>query len=297
MSGGSTLPRRALGRRLRDLRLKAEKSLLSAAVHIDVSKQTIGRMEEGQYVRISTAQYQYLLDLYKVDESGRSEVMGLIQEAKVARGDTSDGWWRAFDGLVNPYFNHFMELERACSRMTSFQLTLLPGLLHTPAYRRWIMQISAPGIQPGEADRHWDLVARRQQRLTEDPDFVLEALISESALRHQIGGREVMAEQLRRLVVAGELPNVSIRAIPFGVGPHPGLAVQSFTLLEFPTLRSGKEAELPVVFVEGFTGALYVEEERVIERYRSALAGIREVALSEEATSRLVLEIAKEYGT
>lgn len=297
MSGGSTLPRRALGRRLRDLRLKAQKSLLAAAVQIDVSKQTIGRMEDGQFVRISAVQYHSLLDLYEADEAERTEVVGLIQEAKVVRGDTSHGWWRAFADLANPYFNHFIEIERACSHMTSFQLTVLPGLLHTPSYRRWITQASAPDIQPAEADRHWELVARRQQRLTEDPDFVLEALISESVLRHQIGGRAVMAEQLRRLIVAGELPNVSIRAIPFDVGPHPGLAVESFTLLEFPVLRLGKSPEPPVVFVEGFSGALYLEEDRVIERYRSALIGIRAVALSDEDTSRLVLEIAEEYGT
>ncbi|MQY20796.1 hypothetical protein NRB20_39040 [Nocardia sp. RB20] len=51
-----------------------------------------------------------------------------------------------------------------------------------------------------------------------------------------------------------------------------------------------------MVFVEGFTGALFLEDEGMIERHRAAVTGIRAVALSEEDTRRLVLEIAEEYG-
>jgi hypothetical protein len=180
--------------------------------------------------------------------------------------------------------------------MTTFQLTLLPGLLQTAAYRRWIMETTAPGISAEEAERHFELIGRRQRRLVEDPDFSLEALISESALRHQVGGREVMGDGANHLVDIGNLPNVSIRVIPFGAGPHRGLVVQSFTLFDFPALHAGRSAEPSVAFVEGFTGALFLENDSVIERYESAVADLRAVALSEDDTRRLVQEIAEEYG-
>ena len=297
MSGGSTLPRRALGRRLRDLRLKAGKSLLAAAVQIDVSKQTIGRMEEGQYVRISTAQYQYLLDLYEADQDARDDVVGLIGEAKAAKGDSAKGWWRAYDDVVNRHFDHFMSLEQACNKMTTFQLTLLPGLLQTSAYRRWIVEVTDPAMAPVDVERRLELIARRQQRVSRDPGFSLEAILSESALRYQVGGSQTMSEQAKYLLEVGNMPNVSIRVIPFGAQAHPGLVVQSFTLFDFPSLITSRPPEPSVAFVEGFTGALFLEDDGVIERYRATVAALRQVALSEDDTRRLVQEIAEEYGS
>ncbi|MQY21982.1 hypothetical protein NRB20_50950 [Nocardia sp. RB20] len=103
-------------------------------------------MEEGQYVRISTLQYQGLLDLYDADGEASGEVMGLVEEAKASKGHSHKGWWRAYSDVVNQHFDHFMSLEQACIRMTSFQLTLLPGLLQTSAYRRCIMQMLSMAI-------------------------------------------------------------------------------------------------------------------------------------------------------
>ncbi|MFI5776654.1 DUF5753 domain-containing protein [Nocardia sp. NPDC051570] len=300
MASGSTLPRRALGRRLRELRLKAKKSQLAAGLAIEVSKQGIGRMEDGQVVRISTSQYRDLLDFYAADEEARAEVLGLLQEVKASKGHSSGVWWRAYADVVNPHFDHFMSLEQAASRMTTFQLTLLPGLLQTPAYRRWIMKTTDPLMSAVDAERQLELLARRQQRLTEDPDFSLQVLLSEAALRHQTGGPDVMAEQARHLLVVGDLPNVTIQVIPFGAGPHPGLVVQSFTLFEFPPLHTSRLPEPPVVFVEGFTGALFLEEDSenddVIQRHRKALEDIRSVELAADASRRLVQEIAEEYA-
>lgn len=296
MAGGSTLPRRALGRRLRDLRFNAKKSQLAAGLAIEVSKQGIGRLEDGQVVRVSTAQYRDLLDFYGADEDAKTEVLGLLKEVKAAKGDPSSGWWRAYSDVVNPHFDHFMSLEEACCRMTAFQLTLLPGLLQTPEYRRWLVATADPAMSAVDVERRLELTARRQRRMTEDADFSLDVLLSESALRHQVGGRDVMDEQLRHLVSVGSLPNVSVRVIPFDAGGHPGLVVQSFTLFEFPPLHASRMAEPPVVFVEGFTGALFLEDDSVIERHRTAVTDLSQVALSEADTRVLVQEMAEEYA-
>ncbi|WP_280402433.1 helix-turn-helix domain-containing protein [Nocardia carnea] len=296
MAIGSTLPRRALGRRLRELRFESKKSQLAAGLAIEVSKQGIGRLEEGQPVRISTAQFRDLLDFYGADDEVRDEVLGLLQEVKAAKGDPSRGWWRAYSDVVNPHFDHFMSLEQACSRMTAFQLTLLPGLLQTAEYRRWLVLTENPGISQVDIDRRLELMARRQRRITDSRGFAVDVLLSEAVLRHQVGGRQVMEGQIRRLVDLGRLPNVSIRMIPFGVGGHPGLIVQSFTLFEFPALREGRAPEPPVVFVEGFTGALFMEDPSSIERHKQASVDLHGVALSADDSERLMQEIAEEYA-
>lgn len=293
---GSTLPRRAMGRQLKDLRKRARKSQLSAGMKIDVSPQTMGRLEDGRPVKVSTPQLDVLLDLYEATAEERATVRALMQEVKAAKGDPAGGWWRTYSDVVSSHFDHFMSLEQACDRLTTFQLTLLPGLLQTPAYRRWIAATTDPAMSAVDVERRLELIARRQRRLIEDPDFKLDVLLSESALRHQVGGRDVMAEQLRHLADVGSMPNVSVRVVPFGAGGYPGLVVQSFTLFEFPPPRGSQLNEPPVVFVEGYTGALFLEEDTVIERHRAAAADIRRVALSKEDTRQLVNKIAEEYA-
>jgi hypothetical protein len=73
------------------LRIRAKKSQLAAAVAIEVSKQGIGRLEDGQVVRVSTAQYRDLLDFYGADEDSKTEILSLLQEVKAVT--VSPGSW------------------------------------------------------------------------------------------------------------------------------------------------------------------------------------------------------------
>lgn len=50
------------------------------------------------------------------------------------------------------------------------------------------------------------------------------------------------------------------------------------------------------MFVEGFTGALFLEDREAISRYREAVSDISAVALNEDDTRRLMQEIAEEYA-
>ncbi|MGY2023455.1 Scr1 family TA system antitoxin-like transcriptional regulator [Nocardia gipuzkoensis] len=79
-------------------------------------------------------------------------------------------------------------------------------------------------------------------------------------------------------------------------GRHLGLIVQSFTLFDFPPRHVSRMNEPPVVFVEGFTGALFLEDDSVIQRHRATVANLLQVALSEDDTRVLVRSIAEEYA-
>ncbi|MGV9413123.1 DUF5753 domain-containing protein [Nocardia sp. NPDC003693] len=294
---GSTLPRRALGRLLRQLRLEARKSQLAAGLAIEMSPPSINRLEAGRIVRVSTPQFNALLDLYEAGADDRAQVLALVQEAKAAKGDPKGGWWRAYSDVVGTHFDHYMGLEEACNRFTTFQLTLLPGLLQTREYRRSIAVTSDPDMSAVDIERRIELAARRQARLRDNDHFTIDVLLSESVLRHRVGGPRVMAEQLEHLAEVGRLPNVSIRVVPHDVGSHLGLIAQSFILLEFPSLRDRGVVEPPVVYIEEWEGALFLEDGKAVQRHRKAVADISGVALSEEA-SRLVFEdFAKEYST
>ncbi|NKY47740.1 Scr1 family TA system antitoxin-like transcriptional regulator [Nocardia cerradoensis] len=77
---------------------------------------------------------------------------------------------------------------------------------------------------------------------------------------------------------------------------HPGVVVQSFTLFEFPSLSPGRSPEPPVVFVEGFTGALFLEDDALFGRYGAAADDLQQVALSRDETRLLMRGIAEEYA-
>lgn len=78
----STVSRRAFGKFLRQIREGAKVSGLSAGLHIETSKQTLLRLEDGIPTKIATAQIGQLLDLYKVAPEVRAEALRLWGEVR-----------------------------------------------------------------------------------------------------------------------------------------------------------------------------------------------------------------------
>ncbi len=90
---------------------------------------------------------------------------------------------------------------------------------------------------------------------------------------------------------AGELPNISIRVVPFGAGLHAGMLAGGF----FVMLDFANRHEPTTVYTEGLTGALYLDKPAEAERYAWAFGDLCEAALDEVASRDLLLARAKEY--
>jgi hypothetical protein len=105
--------------------------------------------------------------------------------------------------------------------------------------------------------------------LTDPRSPELTFLLDESVLHRAVGGPVVMAAQLRWLGQVADLPNVSVRVLPFSAGGHPGLR-GSFVFLTFP------EPNTPdVVHMEGRRGdLLFRDEPAVIDAHRHLLADL-----------------------
>ncbi|MGX1811824.1 DUF5753 domain-containing protein [Nocardia sp. NPDC055321] len=294
----STVSRRAFGKFLRQIREEAKVSSLSAGLHIETSKQTLLRMEDGIPTKIATSQIAQLLDLYKVRPDVRSEALRLWGEVREQAKQqkmqgNSKGFWQPYADQIAPHFPHFLRLEAAADRAIAHQLVLVPGLLQTADYRRALARLEVPGLSAVNVERRIELVERRQARLSEGK-FAMDVLLSEAALRHQPATSAVMAAQMRWLVEVSNRDNISVRVVPFSTSPHRGLVIQSFHMLEFPRSEGGL-VEPTVVYLEGAVGALYHEQPDVVGRYQEAISALRAVALSEAGTRDLVLRVAKEY--
>lgn len=293
MAGGSTLPKRALGRELRRLRERSGTSQASAARAVEVSPQTIGRLEDGHAARTTTLQINGLCDRYGASDEERRFLLDLLQDSRTAK-QSGGGWWRAYADEFPGDFNHYLGLEAAACRMTSWQISLLPGLLQTPEYRRALIWAAYPDWPSVAVERRLDLAANRRKKFA-DRAFHLNALLSEAALCHHVGGPGVMADQLLHLLDASTWPNVSLRVVPYDARSPIGLVVRSFVFLEFPVPSNTRIAEPPVAYVEGYTGDLYMERAGEIAEYTDAVQRITRVALDEQKTRDLVARIAKEY--
>ncbi|AYF74879.1 XRE family transcriptional regulator [Nocardia yunnanensis] len=287
------------GNFMREVRENAHQTLLAAAAGLEVSRQVIMRMEEGSPTKLTKPLIGLLLDHYGAAPEVCEEALRLWSEIadqdKVAKAQgNSKGFWKAYTDQVAPSFPRFLRLEGAANRIILHQPTIVPGLLQTPEYRRAIIRIDEPDLSAVNVERLLELVARRQTRLSEKA-FRLEVLVSEAVLRNRPGSPKVMADQLRWIAEAGQRENLSIRVLPFAIGPHRGLTIQPFTLLDFPKGSSG--ISLPtVVYVEGALGSLYHERAEEIDQYRQAIAAMQAVALTETDTRDMVLALAKEYA-
>ncbi|WP_435830525.1 DUF5753 domain-containing protein [Micromonospora echinospora] len=120
----------------------------------------------------------------------------------------------------------------------------------------------------------------------------LDVVLSEAVLR-VAGGPATMAAQLRHLREVTALPHVSVRVLPLAVGLPDGAEAGSFTLLEFPFV-SRAVPEVPVVYQESVTGALYLDRPAELAAFERAWASIGALALDPDQSRRLIGKIAEQ---
>lgn len=285
---GSTVPRRQLGRYLRDLRNRQRLTVRAAAERLEWSEAKIWRIETGQ-TSLRSLDVEAVCRVYGAPADLTQALMGLAKETK------AKGWWHAYGDVIPEYFDVYVGLEEAASQLSTYQAELVPGLLQTEEYARAVIKAHNPGVDDEEIDRRVRLRMGRQtlvRRVTSPPELCV--TLNEGILRRPIGGPEIMTRQLDQLTEIADLPNVSLRVVPFVVGMHDGLLTGPFVILRFPLNGDGSDSEPPTVYVDGFTGALYLDKPHEIERYVTAFESIRSVSLNDAGSKKLIHQIAKE---
>jgi transcriptional regulator with XRE-family HTH domain len=285
---GSTVPRRQLGRYLRDLRNAAGITTKVAARELERSEPTIWRIETGQ-TGVRSLDVKAMCELYGAAPDITEALMSLAKETK------AKGWWQAYGDAVPEWFDIYIGLEAAAAKMSKYDPELVPGLFQTEDYALTIIRAHNPDEGEAEIERRLRLRMARQAivRRPIDPPL-LQIAIGEQVLRRPVGGSSVMAAQLRKLADVSEFPSVALRVVPFGVGYHPGLICGSFTILRFPLNGGGIESEPPTVYSEMFTGALYLDKPNEVERYSQAFGEIWEASLDVDTSRDQIRQAAED---
>jgi transcriptional regulator with XRE-family HTH domain len=181
---GSTVPRRQLGRYLRDLRNSQRMSVKTAAAKLEWSEAKIWRIETGQ-VALRSFDVEAMCRVYGAPPELTRALMGLAKETK------AKGWWHAYGDVIPEGFDVYIGLEEAASQLSSYQPELVPGLLQTEDYTRALIKADDPDVDSDDLDRRVQLRVARQalvQRRTAPVE--LHTVLNESVLRRPAGGCE-----------------------------------------------------------------------------------------------------------
>lgn len=272
------LRRLELGALLRALRNAKGLTVEQVAERLLCSPSKVSRMETGQGA--TARDIRDLCELYGVaDAAERDRLMTMAREGK------RHARWQRYDLA----YARYAELEEEAVAISAFQSSVVHGLLHTADYARAGHEGAMPRLDPDRIDLQIEAKLTRQRILTRDDPPRFDVVLDEAALHRMVGGRQVMADQLTKILVTANLPNVVVQVLPYERGFHP--AVESnFSILELPNPAPG------VVFVEGLIGSNYLDRPGDLKRYREIFGRLQSIALNPKDTADLIADLHVVYS-
>ncbi|GLW94430.1 transcriptional regulator [Actinokineospora globicatena] len=246
----------------------------------------IVQLEDGT-ATASEEDLRTLLDCYTVTGDERATVLELGAQARRRQKRRVH-----VDNLPDAY-RRFADLEASASEINCFETGIIPGLLQSPGYVQALFAEAEGAWWLPDDDQGEDrLVYRleRQARLLGDADRrIIRFVITEDALRANMGAREVMREQLAHLLgMLDKLPDLNIRVLRADAYGNP-LRGRGLMILGFGERGS----------TVGYSSAVlgpstYYDGENEVESMLRAFYRLWELALSRKESRRLIEQIAKE---
>jgi transcriptional regulator with XRE-family HTH domain len=269
---------RGLAAELKDLRASAGLSTRDAAAQAGLSTSKLNRIELGRRV-IALEDMVALLVVYGVTGLERERLLTMTREVGIP------GWWERPGVDVPKALPALISFESEATRIAHVAMLRIPGLMQTANYARALM---ASGRVP-RTDTEARVSARLGRRavLTRPGPLRYLAIIDEAVLHRPVGGKVVMAEQLRHVADVAAYPNVEVRVIPFERGAHTGLD-GTFTVMNFAKDR-------PIVLLEHKRSSLFLDEPEDVSPFHEAIDILLEAALDSPESVNLLNRMAANY--
>ncbi|GHI95963.1 helix-turn-helix domain-containing protein [Streptomyces olivaceus] len=183
------------------------------------------------------------------------------------------------------WFQQVAELEVRAAEICTFQTRMIHGLLQTESYVRAVLS----ALDPTDLDDRTAVRLARQRVLEKQEPPVFWTVLSEAALRQEIGGREVMRGQLAHLLSFEDDPRINVQVLPFAVGAHAGLQ-GSFTLFRFTQ-------DPAIVYTEGYDAGHPAANPETVRDCSLRYDHLRAAALSLRDSAALIRRVMEErYG-
>ncbi|MEW2489802.1 helix-turn-helix transcriptional regulator [Streptomyces sp. NPDC048411] len=183
------------------------------------------------------------------------------------------------------WFQPYAEMESCAAYISTYQAQLVYGLLQTEGYARAVLATGMPDDLDG-------LLAARMERqriLERERPPLAWAILDEAVLHRPIGGREVMRNQLARLLEYVDHRWMRIQVMPFAAGQHASLD-GAFNLLRF-------DDDPDIVYTEDIVSGHMTANPDTLREAALRYAHLQTAALSVEDSAALITRVMEErYG-
>lgn len=273
---------RRLASELKRARKAAGLSQDDVTAQTRLSPATLYRIEKPEG-RPQTRTLLTLLDLYKVSEDVRTRITALHKEA-----DTQ-GWLRPHHDALRDEYNAYIQFEGEAKRVRNWEPLFIPGLLQTEPYAHAVIRGVLPSATEKDVEQRVKARMERQEVLTKPDPLELTVIVDEAALHRQVGGPQIMADQLQRLEETAELPHVTLHVVPYEAGAHPGMP-GSFAVLSFPDPDDSE-----IVYIDSMANDSFLESPADIDRYSDIFDHLHGLALSPTDSLALIAKTRHEH--
>ncbi|MGV9595125.1 helix-turn-helix domain-containing protein [Streptosporangium sandarakinum] len=276
-----TVRLRRLASELRRLREDAGLSQTEVAEKTDVNLATLHRIETAK-AKPQLRTLNALLDAYGVTGDRRAELVALQREAK------QRSWLQSFEAGLTDQYTALISLESEAEQATNYESLFVPGLLQTEDYARAVIRAVLPTATDAQVEDRVAARMRRQALLEGETPLRLWAILDQAVLCRTVGSETIMSDQIAHLAQQGSRPHITIQAIPFSAGAHPGM-LGSFIVLKFAPDNPD------VVYIDSMAGDLFLDKEADIQRYNYMYEHLRAIALSPAETLALLASSCEDH--
>ncbi|MDX2675896.1 helix-turn-helix domain-containing protein [Streptomyces sp. NY05-11A] len=128
------------------------------------------------------------------------------------------------------WYRGYAAMEAEAVELHQYSINAVHGLLQTEAHAHAVFAKRRPFLDEETIEKRVADRLSRQQLFSRRPAPVVSYVIEEVVLDRPIGGRDVHAVQLQRLLTVSHMQNVEIQVMPTRVEEHPNLG-SAFNLL------------------------------------------------------------------
>ena len=233
-------------------------------------------------MNIDVSELTWFLGIMRVEKGVALPLIDLCRRAKEDKG-----FWLSRHGRWVPdSLSSLIYHETMANSIFTYEPIVVPGYLQTEDYARAVIG-REDWRSVEELDASVALRLDRQQILDDQRGTSHVFFIHENALRTNVGGDQVMHEQMLALLLSSGAPNIALHVVParqglrsvFGGGFH------YFEFSEHP----------PLVYLDGYVSGVFLEDTAFVEDYSRLLPRIAEIALDAEESRKFLVALADEH--
>lgn len=221
---------------------------------------------------------EQLLEAFGVDDAETIKRMKTL-----ARRARERGWWQQPSSSVTPELWPLVEAITASHSIDWFELALIPGPLQTEDYARASIAAMVPDLDEDDVSRRAQARLEMQQALRGEDPPRLHIILDSSVLKREIGGRDVLVEQLRHLLEMAALPHITLRVV--AKAGHPALTGW-FSIMHMSSGALG--------YADGSWGTAWLEAPTDIRSLTLKFGMLQALSLKATDSIALVEQVIKE---